>query len=50
MITHNIEYALQVANKFVILRHGLVAGQGRIADVKADDLVAMITGAINVNQ
>lgn len=50
MITHNIEYALQVANKFVILRHGLVAGQGRIADVKADDLVSMITGAINVNQ
>jgi D-xylose transport system ATP-binding protein len=50
LITHNIEYALQVANKFVILRHGRVAGQGNIADVKADDLVSMITGAINVNQ
>jgi D-xylose transport system ATP-binding protein len=50
LITHNIEYALQVANKFVILRHGLVAGQGNIAEVKADDLVAMITGAINVSQ
>jgi ribose transport system ATP-binding protein len=50
LITHNIEYALQVANKFVVLRHGLVAGQGLIKDVKADDLVSMITGAINVNQ
>ena len=50
LITHNIEYALQVANKFVILRHGLVAGQGLVADVTADDLVSMITGAINVNQ
>jgi D-xylose transport system ATP-binding protein len=50
LITHNIEYALQVANKFVILRHGLVAGKGLIADVTADDLVSMITGAINVNQ
>jgi D-xylose transport system ATP-binding protein len=50
LITHNIEYALQVANKFVILRHGRVAGQGNIADVKADDLVSMITGAITVNQ
>jgi len=50
LITHNIEYALQVANKFVILRHGQVAGKGMIADVTVDDLVSMITGAINVNQ
>jgi D-xylose transport system ATP-binding protein len=50
LITHNIEYALQVSNKFVILRHGLVAGKGMVADVTADDLVSMITGAIKVNQ
>jgi len=50
LITHNIEYALQVANKFVILRHGLVSGQGMVADVTADDIVSMITGALNVNQ
>jgi len=50
LITHNIEYALQVSNKFVILRHGQVAGQGMIADVTVDDLVSMITGAINVSQ
>ncbi len=50
LITHNVEYALQVANKFVILRHGLVSGQGMIADVTADDIVSMITGAINVSQ
>jgi D-xylose transport system ATP-binding protein len=50
LITHNIEYALQVANKFVILRHGLVAGHGSIKDVTENDLVSMITGAINVNQ
>ncbi len=50
LITHNIEYALQVANKFVILRHGLVSGHGLIKDVTENDLVSMITGAINVNQ
>lgn len=50
LITHNIEYALQVVNKYVILRHGQVAGMGPIKDVTADDLVAMITGAINANQ
>jgi D-xylose transport system ATP-binding protein len=48
LITHNIEYALQVSNKFVILRHGQVAGKGMVADVTADDIVSMITGAINV--
>ncbi len=50
LITHNIEYSLQVANKFVILRHGLVSGHGLIKDVTENDLVSMITGAINVNQ
>ncbi len=49
LITHNIEYAFQVISKFVVLRHGEVAGQGNIEDVSVDDVVSMITGAINVS-
>lgn len=46
IVTHNIEYAFQVANKFVVLRHGQVVGSGNREDVTTDDIVAMITGAI----
>lgn len=49
LITHNIEYALQVINKFVILRHGNVVGSGKPQDVTMQDLVATITGAIHLN-
>lgn len=49
LITHNIEYAFQVINKYVVLRHGEVVGKGNIEDVTVDDVVSMITGAIYVN-
>lgn len=48
LITHNIEYAFQVINKFVVLRHGEVVGKGHIQDVTPDDIVSMITGAIRL--
>ena len=48
LITHNIEYAFEVANRFVVLRHGEVVGEGQIKDVTVDDVVSMITGAIHV--
>ena len=48
LITHNIEYAFQVINKFVVLRHGEVVGKGHIKDVTPDDIVSMITGAIRL--
>jgi D-xylose transport system ATP-binding protein len=48
LITHNIEQAFEVANRFVVLRHGEVVGKGQIKDVTVDDVVSMITGAIHV--
>ena len=48
LITHNIEYAFAVINRFVVLRHGEVVGSGRREDVSVDDVISMITGAINV--
>jgi len=46
MITHNVEYAMEVATRFVVLRHGRVVGEGAMADVTAEGIVGMITGAI----
>jgi D-xylose transport system ATP-binding protein len=48
LITHNIEYAFEVMNRFVVLRHGEVVGTGRREDVTVDDVIAMITGAIHL--
>ena len=48
LITHNIEYAFQVINRFVVLRHGEVVGSGMRKDVSTDDVVSMITGAIEL--
>jgi D-xylose transport system ATP-binding protein len=48
LITHNIEFAFQVINKYVVLRHGEVVGMGRKEDVSQEDIVSMITGAIDI--
>jgi len=48
LITHNIEYAFQVITRFVVLRHGEVVGSGMRKDVSTDDVVSMITGAIQL--
>lgn len=48
LISHNIELAFQVINKYVVLRHGEVVGMGKREDVSQEDIVSMITGAISV--
>lgn len=50
LITHNIEYALQVMNKYVVLRHGKIVGAGRAEDVTLQDIVGTITGAIQIHK
>jgi len=50
LITHNIEYAFQIVNKYVVLRRGEVVGAGRKEDVSKNDIVQMITGVININK
>jgi len=48
IITHNIEHAFQVMNKYVVLRHGEVVGSGMRKDVSIEDVVSIITGVIHV--
>jgi len=50
LITHNIEHAFQIINKYVVLRRGEVVGAGRKEDVSKNDIVSMITGAIDINK
>ncbi len=50
LITHNIEYALQVITKYVVLRHGNVVGAGDAEGVTMQDLVGLITGAIQLDR
>jgi len=48
LITHNIEYAFEVINRYVVLRHGAAVGTGNREDVSIDDVISMITGAIHI--
>lgn len=44
IITHNMMHAFQVADRVVVLRHGIVAGDHVTASTSPEQVVAMITG------
>jgi D-xylose transport system ATP-binding protein len=46
IITHVMAHAFAVADRIVILRHGVVAGDVATATTSADEVVHMITGDI----
>jgi D-xylose transport system ATP-binding protein len=46
LITHVMAQAFAVADRIVVLRHGLVAGNVRTEDSSPDEVVRMITGGI----
>src|SRR5688572_16406647 len=46
MITHVMAQAFQVADRIVVLRHGMVAGDVTTERTSADEIVRMITGDI----
>ncbi len=48
LITHNIEHAFLVADRFFVLRAGQKVGEKKKEETSADDIVRMITGAIFV--
>ena len=48
LITHNIEHAYQIIDKYIVLRHGKIVGIGKKEDVTRNDIVSMITGAIDI--
>ncbi len=46
IITHVMAQAFAVADRIVVLRHGLVAGNVRTEETSPDEIVRMITGGI----
>jgi D-xylose transport system ATP-binding protein len=44
VITHNMMHAFQVADRVVILHHGVVAGDHVVAQTSPEQVVSMITG------
>ena len=44
IITHIMQQALEVADRIVVIRQGVVAGDVRAEDTNADSVIAMITG------
>ena len=46
MITHVMAQAFQVADRIVVLRHGMVAGDVATDETSPDEVVRMITGDI----
>ncbi|MDD4571967.1 MAG: ATP-binding cassette domain-containing protein [Clostridia bacterium] len=49
IISHNLEQVFQVANRVCVMRQGKVVNTVRTADVCAQDVVSMITGALETN-
>ena len=45
IITHNLEHAFAVADRFQVLRQGETVGVVRISETTPDDVVKLITGA-----
>jgi ribose transport system ATP-binding protein len=44
-ISHDLEAVRAIASRFVVLRDGVVAGSGRVADVTEDQMIDMIVGS-----
>ncbi len=50
IITHNMEHAFSVADRFLVIRLGRVVGVRRRSETNIDEIVKMITGGIFVPQ
>ncbi|MCP4396436.1 MAG: sugar ABC transporter ATP-binding protein, partial [bacterium] len=48
LITHNMEHAFLVADRFFVLRAGEKVGERKKEDTDINEIVKMITGAIFV--
>jgi ABC-type sugar transport system ATPase subunit len=46
IITHNMEHAFSVADRFLVIRLGSVVGVRRRAETNIDEIVKMITGGV----
>ena len=50
IITHNMEHAFAVADRFMVIRLGSLVGVRRKSETNIDEIVKMITGGVFVNQ
>jgi ABC-type sugar transport system ATPase subunit len=48
IITHNMEHAFSVADRFLVIRLGSVVGVRRKSETNIDEIVKMITGGVFV--
>jgi ABC-type sugar transport system ATPase subunit len=46
LITHNLDHAFEVADRFVVLRGGLKVGERIAKDTSSVDLIEMMIGVI----
>ena len=46
LITHNLDHAFAVADRFVVLRGGLKVGERAVKDTDSVDLIEMMIGVI----
>jgi ribose transport system ATP-binding protein len=46
IITHNLDHVFQIADRIVVLRHGLRVGVRRTAETTREEVVGLITGAV----
>lgn len=44
LVTHKLAEVRAVSDEFTVLRHGSVAGSGRVAEASSDDIIDMIMG------
>jgi len=50
LISHNLQHVFQIADRIVVMRHGEIVGTRVKENTTPDEIVSMITGAININQ
>lgn len=46
LITHNLQHVFEVADRMIVLRHGRIVGVRTTAETSREEIVGLITGAI----
>lgn len=49
LITHNLDHAFSIADRFVVLRSGLKVGEKSVKETNSMELIEMMVGVINNN-
>jgi ABC-type sugar transport system ATPase subunit len=50
VISHNLEHVFSVADRVVVLRHGVIQGERKIRDADSNEIVSMITGTAEIKK